>query len=29
MSITFGSTETLKKYINEQKVYHGYIVKYV
>lgn len=24
-----GSTETLKKYINEQKVYHGYIVKYV
>lgn len=24
-----GSTDTLKKYIKEEKVYHGYIVKYI
>ena len=24
-----GSTDTLKKYIKEQKIYHGYLIKYI
>ena len=24
-----GSTDTLKKYIQEEKPYHGYIIKYI